>query len=78
MATVRRRGKNWYYIFSDENGRRVERKGCPDRRVTEQMAAAAELHAAKVREGLVNPKDSAYRDHEARPLRIMSPTGKPI
>jgi hypothetical protein len=45
-----------------------ERKGCPDRRVTEDLARAAESQAAKIRAGLVNPKDVAHRDHEIRPL----------
>ena len=45
-----------------------ERKGCPDRRETEAMAAAAEAEAAKIRAGLIDPKAVAYRAHEARPL----------
>ena len=32
------------------------------------MAAAAELEAAKIRGGLIDPKDIAFRDHAARPL----------
>src|SRR5205823_56206 len=68
MADFRRRGRNWYYRFSDADGRRVERKGCPDRRATEEMARAAETEAAKVRAGLIDPKADAYRRHEARTL----------
>jgi integrase len=64
-----KRGKNWYYRFTDSNGKRVMRRECPDRRVTEQMAASAGLEAAKVRGGLADPKDFAYRDHESVPLR---------
>src|SRR5438874_1578681 len=62
------RGKVWYYRYTDANGKRVMRKGCTDRRVTEQMAAAATLEADKVRSGLVDPRDLAYRDHAALPL----------
>ncbi len=68
MAEIVKRGKYWYYRFTSHEGRRVMRKGCADRRVTEQMATAAELEAAKVRAGLVDPKETAYRDHEATPL----------
>jgi hypothetical protein len=68
MASLQKRGRVWYYRFVDADGRRVMRRGCPDRRVTEQMAHAAETEAAKVRNGLVDPKEVAYRDHEARPL----------
>ncbi len=32
------------------------------------MAAAAEIEEAKIRAGLVNANDLAYRDHQARPL----------
>ena len=62
------RGKAWYYRLTLADGRRVTRKGCTDKRVTEQMAAAAEIQEAKIKSGLVNPKDVAYRDHESRPL----------
>jgi hypothetical protein len=45
-----------------------ERRGCPDRRATEAMAAHEEAEAAKVRSGLIDPKATAYASHEARPL----------
>ena len=45
-----------------------ERKGCPDKRATEAMAAAAEAETARVRAGLTDAKALGFRDHEARPL----------
>jgi hypothetical protein len=60
------RGKAWYYRLTLADGRRVTRKGCTDMRATEQMVAA-ETEQAKIRAGLVNAKDLAYRDHQARP-----------
>src|SRR4051794_12679233 len=68
MASFRKIGRNWFYRFIDGDGKQRERKGCPDRRETEGMAAAAEAEAAKIRAGFIDPKDRAYRDHEARPL----------
>ena len=68
MASFRKIGRNWFYRFVDGDGKQRERKGCPDRRETEGMAAAAEAEAAKVRAGFIDPKARAYRDHEARPL----------
>src|SRR4051794_11409740 len=68
MASFRKIGRNWFYRFIDGDGKQRERKGCPDRRQTEGMAAAAEAEAAKIRAGFIDPKDRAYRDHEARPL----------
>src|SRR5271154_1045 len=68
MASFRKIGRNWFYRFTDGDGIQRERKGCPDRRETEGMAAAAEAEAANVRHGYVDPKARGYRDHEARPL----------
>ena len=68
MASLRKIGKNWFYRFVDENGKQVERKGCPDRRETEGLACSAEAETAKVRAGFIDPKARGYRDHEARPL----------
>jgi integrase/recombinase XerD len=66
MASFRKLGRNWFFPFVDSDRVRRERKGCPDRRETEAMSAAAE--AANVRHGYVDGKARAYRDHEARPL----------
>ncbi len=66
MATLTKRGRNWFYRFTDADGRRVMRKGCSDRRETERLAAAAESEAAKIKAGLIDPKAVAYRDHDAR------------
>jgi hypothetical protein len=56
----------WYYRFVDAEGVQHERKGCPDKRETEAMGAAAE--AAKIKAGLIDPKALGYRVHENRPL----------
>lgn len=68
MASIRRRGKAWYYRFIDADGHLVERKGCTDKRATEEMARKAEALAAKVKTGVVNPKELGYRNHDAVPL----------
>jgi integrase len=63
-----KRGNCWYFRYTDGNGVRKMRKGCPDKRVTEDMLHAAEIEAARIRAGLVDPKEIALRTHEARPL----------
>jgi integrase len=68
MASLRKRGRVWYFRFVDADGVKRERKGCSDKRATEELARAAESEAAKIREGLVDAKDLARRDHQARPL----------
>lgn len=68
MASIRKKGQNWFYRFVDGEGKQRERKGCPDRRETERMAAAAETEAANIRRGFIDPKARGYRDHDARPI----------
>jgi integrase len=68
MASFRKHGKVWYYRYTDADGKKHERRGCSDRRETENLARAAESEAAKIRAGLVNPKELAQRDHQSRPL----------
>ncbi len=63
MASFRKHGKVWYYRFVDGDGKKLERKGCSDRRMTEDIARAAESEAASIRGGLANPKELGYRDH---------------
>src|SRR5262245_34084101 len=62
------RGRVWYYRLTMADGRRVMRKGCSDKRETERMRDAAEIEQAKIRAGLIDPKDLAARQHEARSL----------
>ena len=68
MASLRKRGKVWYYRYVDSDGVKKEAKGCSDKRATEEMARAAESEAAKVRAGLSDPREATYRRHEARAL----------
>ena len=48
MASLRKHGKVWYYRYTDAEGAKRERKGCSDRRVTEELARAAETEAARI------------------------------
>src|SRR5271157_5688034 len=68
MASYRKRGKVWYFSFIDQDGRPTERKGCPDRHVTEELARAAESEAARVKAGVIDLKELAYLAQGARPL----------
>jgi integrase len=71
MASFRQHGKNgktWYFRYMDASGKQVERKGHWDFKTTQAMARKAEDEAAKIRNGLVNPKDAAYLHHESKPL----------
>ncbi len=68
MASYRKRGKVWYFSFINQDGRPTERKGCPDRRVTEELARAAETEAAKIKAGLVDTRELTRIIHSGHPL----------
>ena len=68
MASLRKRGRVWYYRVTDADGVKREVKGCPDRRATEEMARAAESEAARTRAGLIDPNAEARRRQAGRPL----------
>jgi len=68
MASLRKRGKVWYFRFIDADGNKVERKGATDKRVTEELGRQAENESAKVRAGLIDPRAVAQGAHENRPL----------
>jgi len=64
----KRPGSSWYIAYSDERGRRVTVKGCPDKSATESMARKLESEADLRRRGIIDPRTDAYATHEARPL----------
>ena len=68
MASFRKKGRVWYFRFTDADGNKKERKGCPDRRATEDMAREAETEAARIRAGSLDPRELAYRRHAGRTL----------
>jgi hypothetical protein len=43
MASLGKRGKVWYYRYTDAAGVKREEKGCSDKRETEGMAREAEI-----------------------------------
>src|SRR5262245_47681768 len=68
MASYRKRGKVWYYRFVDADGVKRERKGCTEKRVTEDLARKAESETARIKAGDLDPRDIARRNHEGTPL----------
>ena len=46
MAHFRKRGDKWYFRYVDAAGVERERRGCPDLKVTKELARAAEAEAA--------------------------------
>lgn len=60
--------KRWYINWTDEHGRRRKKVGATDKGVTLRIARDLENKAALKRDGLIDPKADAYRDHEAKLL----------
>ncbi|MGP0064163.1 MAG: tyrosine-type recombinase/integrase [Isosphaeraceae bacterium] len=60
--------KKYTIVYTDENGRRRKKAGATDKAVSERIARDLENKVALRREGLIDPKDEAYRIHKARPL----------
>ena len=76
-----RRGKVSYYRLTDADGRRVMRKGCFDKRVTEELARDAQSKVARTKAGLSDPKAERIAREARRPYRptltSSSPAWKP-
>jgi integrase len=68
MASFRKRGDHWFYRFVDAEGIMRERRGSQYLEATKRMAGSAETEARLIESGSLDPRDVAYRDHEARPI----------
>ncbi len=69
MASLRKRGRVWHFRFVDADGIKRERKGCSDKRATEEMARAAETAVARAKAGLTDPKAERFAREGRRPIR---------
>ena len=61
-------GRLWYYRFTDADGKKWERKGCTDRRVTEELARAAEIDAPAPGRFEADPKAERMAREARRPI----------
>jgi integrase len=68
MATVRKKGRKWYARYVDENGEKREKAAYTDRRESQRLADELEAQAARIRDGLVDARDLALREHGKRPV----------
>jgi integrase len=70
MASIfKSKGATKYTIFyTDETGKRRKKMGATDKGVSQRIANDLENKVVLRKQGLIDPKDEAYRDHEASPL----------
>ncbi len=59
MASVRKKGKVWYFRYTDADGVQREQPGCSDKRKTEAMLADVQAEAARIRNDYIGTKDAA-------------------
>src|SRR5689334_5520004 len=64
MASLRKRGANWYVRYRDADGKQTEVKAGPDKGVAKSIANELESKIRKVRLGLLDPREAAYNDAE--------------
>jgi site-specific recombinase XerC len=68
MASLRKKGRVWYFRWTDARGKQHERAGCSDKRATEAMAAAKEAEVARQKAGLSDPRAERLAKAERTPL----------
>ena len=61
--------KKYVILYFDENDQRRKATGATDKGVTERIARDLENRVALRREGVLDARDDAYRNHEAKTLR---------
>jgi integrase len=64
MASLRKRGANWYVRYRDADGKQTEVKAGPDKGVARTIANELEAKVKKIRLGLLDPREAAYNDAE--------------
>jgi site-specific recombinase XerC len=60
--------KRYTISYFDENGRRRKKTGMTDKSVTQQLANEIERNVRLRKEGLLDPRDEAFRDQDLKPL----------
>ncbi len=68
MASLRKRGRFWYVRLRDECGKQKEVKASPDRGVANQIKRDLESTQAKIKAGILDPRDVSAIEAERVPL----------
>jgi integrase len=68
MASFRKRGKIWYFTYTDENGDRKEEKGDQDQYECHKLAREKEDFADRVRRGRLDPREARLIEQGKKPL----------
>lgn len=68
MAAVQKRGKKWYAIYADAEGKQRQKSGYTDKMETLRLAQRLEDEGRRIRLGDVDPQVEARRIERAKPI----------
>jgi site-specific recombinase XerD len=68
MASLRKRGANWYVRYRDANGKQIEKKCGPDRSVAQRIANGLESQVHAIKTGVADPREAGWAEAERKPL----------
>src|SRR5262249_33049585 len=64
MASLRKRGRNWYVRYRDAHGKQTEAKAGPDKSVAKMIANDLETRTQRIKLGTLDPREAASNDAE--------------
>src|SRR5262249_32314171 len=68
MASLRKRGANWYVRYRDANGKQIEKKCGPDRSMAQRIANGLESQVHAIKTGVADPREVGWAEAERKPL----------
>jgi integrase len=68
MASLRKRGVNWYVRYRDVHGKQTEVKAGPDKGVAKGIANDLESKVRQIKLGTLDPREAACTDAERIPI----------
>jgi integrase len=68
MASLRKRGRNWYVRYRDAHGKQTEVKAGPDRSMAQRIANGMESQVRAIKTGTADPREAGWAEAERKPL----------
>src|SRR5262249_26906413 len=68
MASLRKRGRNWYVRFRDAHGKQTEVKAGPDKSAAKMIANDLEAKGQRIKLGTLDTREAASNDAERIPI----------
>jgi integrase len=68
MASIDKRGRNYFVRFRDEHGVQRTKKAGPDKSVAQRMAREFESRLCAIKAGVIDPREHSWAENERKPL----------